>query len=157
MKVYPNVDFYTKTQKSPKNFPKNFRKTQKITTYWKRKEYWMLKHKQSGGPVFTFSLPGGDSHPCTTVSYTTVVDLRCMLSLYKNRIFGSQGIRSCKTALVIRMYLTPQGIPEIFFTGIFHFPGCTNVMGCTELYQICAVREQSHSLKHNVLCSSSLC
>ena len=84
------------------------------------------------------------------VSYTTVVDLRCMLSLYKNRIFGFQGIRSCKTAFFIRMYGTPHGVPEFY-------QGCTNVIGCTGVLQMCAVQEQSHSLKHNLLFSSSVC
>ena len=31
---------------------------------------------------------GGMFAPCTPVSHTTVVDLCCMLSLYKNRIIG---------------------------------------------------------------------
>jgi len=109
----------------------------------------MLNHKQSGGPMFTFSLPGGGSHTCTSVSYTTVVDLRCMLSLYRNRIFGFQGIRSCKTAFVIRMYLTPQGVPE-FSRGV---PTWWGAQGCS----ICVLFKNSHKVSNIMFFAQAQC
>ena len=36
---------------------------------------------------------GRDSHPCTPVSYTAVIDLCFILLLYKNRITGMQSYK----------------------------------------------------------------
>jgi len=60
----------------------------------------MQKYKLSRDPVFAFSLLGEGSHPCNPVSHTTIVDLCCILSLYKNRITGFQGEQSYKMVFV---------------------------------------------------------
>jgi len=52
------------------------------------------------GPVFTFILARGRFAFCTPVSSATVVDVCCILSLYKNRLAGFQGMQSCKIVFV---------------------------------------------------------
>jgi len=52
-----------------------------------------------GAHFLHLSCQEGGSHPCTPVSHTTVVDLCCILSLYKNRITR---IQSYKIAFVAR-------------------------------------------------------
>jgi len=98
--VHPDVDFYTlKPEIIGKWQSKNFRKTQKTTTYWKPKKYWISKYKQMGAQFLHLSCQEGGSHPCTSVSHATVVDLCCILSLYKNRITR---IQSFEIAFVAR-------------------------------------------------------
>jgi len=58
MWVNPGVDSYTKTL----NHRKILRKTQK-TTLLKNKKILKPKYELSGGPIFTFSLPGGVIRP----------------------------------------------------------------------------------------------
>ena len=70
-------------------------------------------YKQNGGSVFAFILSGGGSHPCTPVSYTTVVDLCHILSLYKNEITG---IQSYKIVFAARACM---GVRRGGETGIF--------------------------------------
>ena len=52
-------------------------------------------------PVFALSIAKQKgSHPCIHVSYANVVDLCCIISLYKNSITGFQDVQSCKTLFV---------------------------------------------------------
>jgi len=53
----------------------------------------MPKYKQNGDSVFAFTCQGRVSHACNPVSHTTVIDLCCILSLYKTRITGMQSYK----------------------------------------------------------------
>ena len=66
--VNPDVDGYAKTQ----NHWKIIRKTNKNNI---RKRILKPKRKFGGGPVFTLSLPGGEVHPLSPVSY--VISYEC--------------------------------------------------------------------------------
>jgi len=60
IKVYRDVDSYIlKPEITGKQQSQNFQKTQKATTYWKTKKYWIPKYKQNGGSVFAFTCQGG--------------------------------------------------------------------------------------------------
>jgi len=71
MLVNPDVDSYAETL----NHHKMIRKTQKITTYWKPKEYYNRNITWCGSLVFTFRLPGGHFAPLPPVSYVTGYDM----------------------------------------------------------------------------------
>jgi len=77
----------TTVQKLPKNAKNNnLLKTKKVLNT-------EIVYEQNGGAVFAFTYQGRGSHPCTPVSHNTVVDLCCILSLYKNRITGMQSYK----------------------------------------------------------------
>jgi len=78
---------------------KNFRKTRKTTTYWKLKKNTAYQNIYKPEARFLFSLLGGRFAPLYPDSHTTVVDLCCNLSLFKNR---TTGIQSYKIVFVAR-------------------------------------------------------
>ena len=58
--VNPDVDDYSKTL----NHPNMLRKTQTKQQPTENQKNTKTKIQAKWGPVFTFSLPGGGSHPC---------------------------------------------------------------------------------------------
>jgi len=78
-----------------KKIMKNFRKAENTTTYWKPTEYWIPKYKLNGASFCIKYSKTEKFAPCIHASYATVVDLCCILSLYNNKIAGSQGIQLC--------------------------------------------------------------
>jgi len=71
--VNPNVDSYAKTL----NHRKIIRKTQKTTTYCKPNEYYNRNINSSGGPVFTFRLPGRVNSPLCHPSVVSLAVIYC--------------------------------------------------------------------------------
>ena len=139
--------YILKPEITGKQQSQNVRKTQKTTTYWKPKKYWIPKYKQNGGSVFAFTCQGWGSRPYTPVRHTTVVDLCCILSLYKYRITGIQSYKIVSVALAynIRCILhqscpmktrniTPMRNPVILRITLCPVVGLGPIVGCSALF-----------------------
>jgi len=64
-------------EKHPKN-------AKKAATYWKPKEYTEYRNVSQTGAQFLHL--ACDSYPCIPISHNTIVDLCCILALYKNHV-----------------------------------------------------------------------
>jgi len=104
MKVYPDMDFYTKTPNHQKTVQKTLKNTQKTKIYWKPEKYWIPKYKLNAGTQFLHLAWHREVCTLASPSVTPLLQTYVVLSTvqYNNRIAGFQNIQACKIVFVAR-------------------------------------------------------